>query len=57
MGPGGEPDPATLALLERCASPLLAAAAPRAVYLRASKEELDAPVAGGGCGTASGRLP
>ena len=42
FGARGEPDPATLALLERCASPLLAAAAPRAVYLRASKEELDA---------------
>ena len=41
FGARGESDPATLALLERCASPLLAAAAPRAVYLRASKEELD----------------
>ena len=42
FGARGEPDPATLALLERCAAPLLAAAAPRAVYLRAPKEEWDA---------------
>lgn len=42
LGARGGPDPATLALLERCASPLLAAAAPRAVYLRAPKEDLSA---------------
>ena len=40
MGARGEPDPATRALLERCAPPLLAAAAPRAVWLRAPVEAL-----------------
>ena len=42
LGARGEPDPATLALLERCASPLLAAAEPRAVYLRAERGQLEA---------------
>lgn len=40
LGARGEPDQATLALLERCAVPLLAAVMPRAVCLRAGKEEL-----------------
>ena len=35
MGARGGPDEATRALLARCAEPLLAAAAPRAAYLRA----------------------
>lgn len=42
LGARGEPDPATLALLERCASPLLTAAEPRAVYLRAERGQLEA---------------
>lgn len=40
LGARGEPDSATMALLDRCARPLLDAAAPRAVYLRAKKEDL-----------------
>ena len=35
FGAGGEPDQSTMALLERCAVPLLAAAQPRAVWLQA----------------------
>ena len=40
LGARGEPDSATMALLDRCARPLLNAAAPRAVYLRAKKDDL-----------------
>lgn len=40
FGARGEPDEATLALLEKCAVPLLAAATPRAVWLSAAKDEL-----------------
>lgn len=40
FGARGEPDEATLALLEKCAAPLLAAATPRAVWLKASVEAL-----------------
>lgn len=40
FGARGEPDAATLALLERCASPLLAAATPRAVWLQADTDTL-----------------
>ena len=35
FGAHGEPDAATLALLQKCAVPLLAAATPRAVWLLA----------------------
>ena len=38
FGARGEADSATLALLERCAAPLLAAATPRAVWLEADVE-------------------
>ena len=40
FGARGEADSATLALLERCAAPLLAAATPRAVWLEADVESL-----------------
>ena len=40
FGAGGEPDRSTMALLERCAVPLLAAAQPRAVWLQADVEAL-----------------
>lgn len=40
FGVRGEADPATAALLERCAAPLLAAATPRAVWLRGSVDAL-----------------
>lgn len=40
LGARGEPDAATLALLERWAPPLLAAADPRGVYLQGDKEAL-----------------
>ena len=40
MGARGGLDEATRALLERWAPPLLAAAAPRAVFLRAAREAL-----------------
>lgn len=40
FGVRGETDPSTAALLERCALPLLAAATPRAVWLRGSVEAL-----------------
>lgn len=40
FGARGQPDPGTLALLERCAGPLLKAATPRAVWLRAGREAL-----------------
>ncbi len=40
FGARGEPDAATMELLERCAAPLLAAATPRAAWLRAEKAEL-----------------
>lgn len=40
FGARGEPDAATLALLERCAAPLLAAATPRAVWLKADTDAL-----------------
>jgi hypothetical protein len=42
FGARGEPDAATWALLERCAAPLLAAATPRAVWLRGGTEALEA---------------
>ncbi|MGN0706472.1 MAG: methionine synthase [Faecalibacterium sp.] len=42
FGARGTPDQGTQALLERCAPPLLAAAAPRAVWLAATVKELDA---------------
>lgn len=41
FGARGEPDPGTRALLARCAGPLLAAALPRAVWLRAGRQELE----------------
>ena len=40
FGARGEPDAATMALLETCAVPLLAAAMPRGVWLRADVEAL-----------------
>ena len=40
FGARGEPDKGTLALLERCAAPLLAAATPRAVWLEADVDSL-----------------
>ena len=40
FGARGEPDEATMALLERCAKPLLAAAMPRAVWLEADVDSL-----------------
>ena len=40
FGCHGEPDAGTLALLERCAGPLLAAAMPRAVWLEADVDSL-----------------
>lgn len=40
FGARGEPDAATQALLERCAAPVLAAAAPRAVWLVADVDAL-----------------
>ncbi len=40
FGARGEPDTATRALLERCAAPVLAAAAPRAVWLVAGVDAL-----------------
>ena len=40
FGARGEPDQSTMALLERCAAPLLAAAQPRAVWLQADVEAL-----------------
>ena len=40
FGARGEPDETTLALLERCAAPLLAAATPRAVWLEADVDSL-----------------
>lgn len=41
FGVRGTPDASVSALLERCAAPLLAAAAPRAVWLRAPLEQLE----------------
>lgn len=41
LGAQGQPDDATLALLERCAPPLLRAAAPRAAWLLADTETLE----------------
>ncbi len=41
FGARGEPDEATRALLGRCAAPLLAAATPRAVWLRAGVNALE----------------
>lgn len=41
FGARGEPDTATQALLERCAAPILTAAAPRAVWLMAEVGTLD----------------
>lgn len=59
MGARGGPDAATRALLERWAAPLLAAAAPRAVWLRAPVSALEDLWQGGdiarhlaGCGEA-----
>lgn len=40
FGARGEPDAATLALLEKCAVPILAAATPRAVWLEADVDSL-----------------
>ena len=40
FGARGEPDEATMALLQRCAVPLLAAATPRAAWLRAEVKAL-----------------
>ena len=40
FGARGEADTATMALLQRCAVPLLAAATPRAVWLRAEVKAL-----------------
>lgn len=40
FGARGQPDPGTQTLLERCAGPLLAAATPRAVWLRAETAAL-----------------
>ena len=40
FGARGEPDEGTLALLEQCAAPLLAAATPRAVWLEADVDSL-----------------
>ena len=40
FGARGEADTATMALLQRCAVPLLAAATPRAVWLRAEMKAL-----------------
>ena len=40
FGAHGEPDAATLALLQKCAVPLLAAATPRAVWLLADTPAL-----------------
>lgn len=42
FGAHGEPDAATLALLQKCAVPLLAAATPRAVWLEADPDSLTA---------------
>lgn len=41
FGARGTPDAATQALLERCAAPLLAAATPRAVWLRGERAALE----------------
>lgn len=46
FGARGEPDPGTRALLARCAGPVLEAAAPRAVWLRAGREALSGLLAG-----------
>lgn len=47
FGVRGEADPATIALLARCAAPLLAAATPRAVWLRGSVDALAGLLRGG----------
>ena len=49
FGARGEPDEKTMALLEQCAAPLLAAATPRAVWLEADVDALaDAGILRGG---------
>ena len=49
FGARGEPDEKTMALLEKCAAPLLAAATPRAVWLEADTDALaDAGILKGG---------
>ncbi len=50
FGQRGEPDAATAALLERCAVPILAAAAPHAVWLEADVDSIaEAGLCRGAC--------
>ena len=55
FGAHGEPDAATLALLQKCAVPLLAAAMPRAVWLLADHSAGGDAGPRGGCPDPPGR--